>query len=190
MLSLLGLALGVLARAVTERAGDLHRESVVQPVDQITDVVRNVGPVQSGASSIARVQNFLEILGCLDDRFVARQRAVAQVVDLFGKKDESSLQKFLGIVQIKLGNVKMLALLTSAEPYVLADGREHLLVFIPNSPIPATGFNVLVPADEVNRLDMPVEDMAKLMMSLGLLGPQVLRKPMEQMTREKKGING
>ena len=115
---------------------------------------------------------------------------VGQVVDLFGKKNESSLEKFLGIVQIKLGDVKMLALLTSAERYVLADGREHFLVFVPNSPIPATGFNVLIPADEVNRLDMPMEDMAKLMMSLGILGPQVLTKPVKRMVEEKKGTNG
>jgi uncharacterized membrane protein len=84
----------------------------------------------------------------------------------------------------------MLALLTSAQRYVLADGREHLLVFVPNSPIPATGFNVLVPVDEVNRLDMPMEDMAKLMMSLGILGPQVLTKPVKRMVEEKKEKNG
>ena len=112
--------------------------------------------------------------------------AVGQVVELFGKKNESNLEKFLGIVQIRVGNVKMLALLTSAERYVLADGREHLLVFLPNSPIPATGFNMLVPADQVNLLDMPIEDMAKLMMSLGLLGSQVLTGPLDKLSRKKQ----
>jgi len=141
-------------------------------------------------ATTARFQRAVDAMFTRIPLFGKIYAAVGQVVDLFGKKDESSLQKFLGIVQIKIGNVKMLALLTSAERYVLVDGREHLLVFIPNSPIPATGFNVLVPADEVNRLEMPMEDMAKLMMSLGLLGPQVLKKPVEQMVREKKEING
>jgi uncharacterized membrane protein len=112
--------------------------------------------------------------------------AVGQVVELFGKKNESNLEKFFGIVQIRMGNVKMLALLTSTERYVLADGREHLLVFLPNSPIPLTGFSMLVPVDQVNLLDMPVEDLAKLMMSLGLLGSQVLPGPLAKLAEKKQ----
>lgn len=106
--------------------------------------------------------------------------AVGQVVALLGKKDQVGLDRFGGIVQIRLGAFKMLALLTSSEPYVLNDGQEYLLVFIPNSPVPATGFNMLVPAEDVQRLEMPVEDLAKLLMSLGLLAPQVLRGPLEK----------
>jgi uncharacterized membrane protein len=104
--------------------------------------------------------------------------AVGQVVTLLGQKHEGGLDRFGGIVQISLGDAKILALLTSNERYVLNDGVEHLLVFIPNSPIPATGFNMLVPVHHVEHLDMPVEDLAKLLMSLGLLAPQVLKKPL------------
>ncbi len=110
--------------------------------------------------------------------------AVGQVVDLFDKKNESSLDKFMGIAQIRMGNVKMLGLLTSVERFTLTDGREHYLIFIPNSPIPATGFNVLVPVNQCNILDMPVEDMAKMMMSLGILGPKVLRGPLAKLRAE------
>ncbi len=78
--------------------------------------------------------------------------------------------------EVRIGNVKLLVLLTSNEQYIMLDGREHLLVFVANSPIPATGFNMLVPVEDVRRLDMPVEDLVKLLMSLGLLGPQVLRR--------------
>ena len=85
-----------------------------------------------------------------------------------------------------MGNVKVLGLLTSGERYRLANGKEHLLVFVPNSPIPATGFAVLVPAEDFEILDMPIEDLAKLLMSLGLLGPQVLRKPTSLMHIVKK----
>lgn len=111
--------------------------------------------------------------------------AVGQVVELLGKRENAGLERFGGVAQIKVGNVKMVALLTSGHRYRLPDGREHLLVFVPNSPIPATGFNVLVPVEDVNILDMPIEDLVKMMMSLGLLGQQVLPQPLDKlMTRE------
>ncbi len=101
---------------------------------------------------------------------------VGQVVELFGKKDESGLERFLGMGYVELGDIRMLALVTSGETYTLADGFDYYLVFIPNAPIPATGFTALVRVEKVHLLAMPMEDMAKLMMSLGVLGPQVLKK--------------
>lgn len=103
---------------------------------------------------------------------------VGQVVALFAQNGKGSSERFGGVVHIRVGNLQMLALLTSNERYVLGDGREHLLVFVPNSPIPATGFNVLVPVDDVQRLDMSMEELAKLLMSLGLLAPSVLNRPL------------
>jgi uncharacterized membrane protein len=106
--------------------------------------------------------------------------AVGQAVGLLRGSEKKGLERFGGVVQINLGPAKIIALLTSHERYTLADGREHILVFIPNSPIPMTGFNVLVPADDVEHLDMTVEDLAKLFMSLGILGPQVLPRPLSK----------
>lgn len=97
---------------------------------------------------------------------------VGQVVDVFGKKEQAG--RFGGVGHVRLGNVRMLGLLTSTQRYELEDGGQHLLVFVPNSPIPATGFNVLVPVEDFVQLDMTVEELAKLLMSLGLIGTQVL----------------
>lgn len=108
--------------------------------------------------------------------------AVDQAVDLFGQKGASGLEKFGGVGHVRLGNVTALCLLTSAQHYIMADGREHVLVFIPNSPIPATGFNVLVPVEDFRALDMPMEDLLKLLMSLGLLGPQALCSRLDNTT--------
>jgi uncharacterized membrane protein len=112
--------------------------------------------------------------------------AVGQIVELFNKKNGGGLDRFLGIVQFKAGNVKMLGLLSSSERFVLRDGQEYVLIFVPNSPIPATGFNMMVPVEDVQILDMPVEDLAKLMMSLGILGSQVLKEPIAK-TLSKEG---
>ncbi len=100
---------------------------------------------------------------------------VGQIVDLFGRKDQAGLDRFGAVGQIRVGNVKILGLLTSGEKYIMLDGREHLLVFIPNSPIPFTGFNMLVPTEDFQRLEMPVEDVLKLLMSFGLLGREVMK---------------
>jgi len=108
---------------------------------------------------------------------------VGQVVAIFSKNGEGGLDRFGGIVHVKVGNLQMLALLTSGERYVLGDGRDYLLVFVPNSPFPATGFNVLVPVEDVHKLEMPMEDLAKLLMSLGLLGPKVLKRPLRAFAR-------
>ena len=100
---------------------------------------------------------------------------VGQVVDVFGKKEQTG--RFGGVGHVRMGNVKMLGLLTSNQRYELEDGAQYLLVFVPNSPIPATGFNVLVPVDDFVQLDMTMEELAKILMSLGLIGTQVLSGP-------------
>jgi uncharacterized membrane protein len=100
---------------------------------------------------------------------------VGQIVDLFGRKDQSGSERFGVVGQIRVGNVKILGFLTSSDTYIMFDGREHLLVYIPNSPIPFTGFNMLVPSEDFQRLEIPVEDAMKLLMSFGLLGRDVLK---------------
>jgi uncharacterized membrane protein len=102
---------------------------------------------------------------------------VGQVMEIFGNKDKPGLERFGGAVRINMGPVCALGLLVSAERFKTGDGTDHFLVFLPNAPLPATGFIMLVPVASVERLDMPVEDFAKLMMSLGLLAPQLLRGP-------------
>jgi len=100
---------------------------------------------------------------------------VGQIVDLFGRKDQSGFERFGVVGQIRVGNVKIMGFLTSGDTYIMLDGREHLLVYIPNSPIPFTGFNMLVPSEDFQRLDIPVEDAVKMLMSFGLLGRDVLK---------------
>ena len=60
---------------------DLHGQRVVQPVDQIADVIGDVAQVQAVAAAIAGIEDFLEVLGGGDDRLVVGQRAIAQVAD-------------------------------------------------------------------------------------------------------------
>ncbi|MEW6137319.1 MAG: DUF502 domain-containing protein [Thermodesulfobacteriota bacterium] len=106
---------------------------------------------------------------------------VGQVVELLGKKSQNGLERFGGVGYVRMGNLKILGLLTSSEHYVL-DGKEYVLLFIPNAPFPATGFTMLVQVEDFELLDLAIEDLIKLLMSLGSLGPQVLKKPSDLFT--------
>ncbi len=60
---------------------DLRRELVVQPVDQVADVIRDVARVQSFAAAVAGIDDLLEVLDGFGNHFVVGQRAVAEVAD-------------------------------------------------------------------------------------------------------------
>jgi uncharacterized membrane protein len=132
-------------------------------------------------ATIAKIHGYIDSVFARIPLFGRIYMTVGQLVDLFGKNDHSGLDRFGGVGHVRLGNVKMLGLLTSSQEYTMEDGKNYLLVFVPNSPIPATGFNVLVLEEDFMRMEMPVEDMIKLLMSLGLLGPQVLEKRTAQL---------
>ena len=53
-----------------------------------------------------------------------------------------------------------------------AAGDTLLSVFVPTTPNPTSGFLLFLPASDVTKLDMSVEDAAKLVISAGLVYPQ------------------
>ena len=50
--------------------------------------------------------------------------------------------------------------------------QDVVCVFVPTTPNPTTGFIVLVPRDEVVRLDMTVDDAFKMLLTLGVVVPK------------------
>lgn len=52
--------------------------------------------------------------------------------------------------------------------------QKMINVFVPNTPTPATGFMIMVPARDVILLDMKTEDAFKYVVSGGVLKPQTL----------------
>jgi uncharacterized membrane protein len=50
-------------------------------------------------------------------------------------------------------------------------------VFIPTTPNPTSGFLVFVPERDIIRLDMPIEDGIKLVISGGIVAPETLARP-------------
>ena len=57
-----------------------------------------------------------------------------------------------------------------------AEGLEVLSVYVPTTPIPSSGFLVIVPASQVEPLDMSVEDAMSVVVSGGILSERVFQR--------------
>jgi len=96
-----------------------------------------------------------------------------QVVGLLAKKDGDAASALSNVVLVRIANVKVLGMLSSAES-VLIEGVPHFIVFLPSTPIPASGQNLVVPCTDVLDVDVSVEEMTRILLSLGSLGPPVM----------------
>ena len=77
-------------------------------------------------------------------------------------------QQYTGVVLIDFPRpgIRSIGLVTSN--MLDSDGEEVLSVYIPTTPIPSSGFLVIVPASDVTRTDMRVEDAMRVVMSGGI----------------------
>lgn len=100
--------------------------------------------------------------------------SVEQVVGLLrqgGQQDAASA--LANVVFVKIANTTILGMLASSQP-VDINGVPHVMVYFPSSPVPATGFNYLVPETDVWDANVSVEDMTKIILSLGSLAPSLM----------------
>jgi len=67
----------------------------------------------------------------------------------------------------------------------IGGGKPLMTVFMPNGPNPTTGFIVFVPASEVIPLDLAVEDAAKLVVSAGLVGPDLQQEELRKLVKAR-----
>ena len=58
-------------------------------------------------------------------------------------------------------------------------------VFIPTTPNPTSGFLVLVPEDQVTKLDMSVADGIKFIISLGSISPESRSTAVQNLPTER-----
>jgi uncharacterized membrane protein len=97
---------------------------------------------------------------------------VEQIVGYISNKDEN-LGKFGEVVIVQYANMKILGLLASRMQFMI-NGKSHLMIFFPSTPMPATGFNYMIPIEDVYGCDLSFEEMSKIIFSLGALAHEVL----------------
>jgi len=92
--------------------------------------------------------------------------------------------KEVGLVQYPRKGVYQLGFISRdrVPVEVAGDQREFTIVFVPSTPTPVSGNVVLVPREEVVRLDMSVEDAIKFLVSGGVASPTILK---DRIVRDK-----
>jgi uncharacterized membrane protein len=102
-------------------------------------------------------------------------RVLKQVVDAFSKTDGASFKEAV-MVEYPRPGTWALAFITNPNPGGEIARRQPgaIGVFVPTSPNPVTGFLIYVQPDQVVKLDMPVDQAVKLVVSVGMLSPEQL----------------
>ncbi|WP_084154795.1 DUF502 domain-containing protein [Polycyclovorans algicola] len=82
------------------------------------------------------------------------------------------------LIQYPRKGIWSIAFVTSEPTGEIQDKTEHtvLTCFVPTTPNPTSGFIVMVPRAEVTWLDMTVEEAMRLIISLGVVAPDVIAK--------------
>jgi uncharacterized membrane protein len=98
-----------------------------------------------------------------------------QLVQFFFSEDESNPLKFDTVVFIEWPRkgIWTVGFVTGSGIKSVQEisGKRLVTVYIPSSPAPMTGYTLLIPADEVHRVDLKVEEIMKWVMTGGVLGP-------------------
>lgn len=97
--------------------------------------------------------------------------ATRQVVQAMSLSDKTAFKSVV-LVEFPRPGFKAVAFLTGR----IQDrqGQTYCKVFIPTTPNPTTGFFEMVPEEEVTETALTVEDAFKMIISGGLIGPDVL----------------
>ncbi len=134
--------------------------------------------LQVGERIVARVPFVREVYGTLkqllETVFAQNQKAFKEVV----------------LLQYPRPGLWAVGFLTASARGELADrlGEDYIGVFVPTIPNPTSGFILWTPRAEVTVLDMTVEEGVKLVLSAGIVTPELLRAKAEAHAIEAKGV--
>ena len=99
--------------------------------------------------------------------------SVKQVTSTILSSDSNTFNEVL-LIEYPRKGIWTVCFKTNNSPKIFSDATGHdlITVFVPTTPNPTSGFILLIPKDEVKKMDMDVEDALKLVMSLGVVTPE------------------
>lgn len=103
-------------------------------------------------------------------------KAVKQVMETLLSSNSNAFRKVL-LVEYPRKGIWSVAFQTSTIPSSNATEQELVAVFVPTTPNPTSGFLFMVPKSEVIEVDMSVDEAFKMIISLGVVQPNLRRKP-------------
>ena len=116
-------------------------------------------------------------------------RTAVELLSRSGRNNGTSVDEhYTGVVLVEFPRpgVRSIGLITS-QMYD-SEGQEVLAVYVPTTPIPSSGFLIIVPSSQVTRLDMSVEEAMSVVVSGGILSERMFqRSGFEARSREDSG---
>ncbi len=99
-------------------------------------------------------------------------RSVKQIVETFGKENRAVFKEVC-LIEYPRKDCYALGFVTAdSSPQVTERiGRKMIYVFVPTTPNPTSGFLLLLPDEEIHRLDVSVGDGMKMLISGGAVVP-------------------
>jgi len=96
-----------------------------------------------------------------------------QVTDFFLGEQAVRFERIVAVEYPRKG-VYAVAFMTNENFRTLSEktGKQMVVVFVPTSPTPVTGYTVLIPEDEVIPLDMSIDDALRLIITGGVIIPE------------------
>ena len=104
-------------------------------------------------------------------------RTAVQLLSRSGRSENGNgAARYSGVVLIEFPRtgIRSVGLVTS-QMYD-AEGQEVLCVFVPTTPIPSSGYLVIVPTSQVTHLDMSVEEAMAVVVSGGILSERMFER--------------
>jgi uncharacterized membrane protein len=98
--------------------------------------------------------------------------ALKQVTETLLTSDKNSFRQVV-LIEYPRKDIWTIGFQTSDSPdeFNQLTGSKLLTIFVPTTPNPTSGYVLMVPEEEVKKLDMDVEDALKMVMSLGVVTP-------------------
>lgn len=104
-------------------------------------------------------------------------RTAVELLSSTGRNNGASANdRYSGVVLVDFPRpgIRSIGLVTS-QMYD-SEGQEVLAVYVPTTPIPSSGFLIIVPSSQVTRLDMSVEEAMSVVVSGGILSDRMFQR--------------
>ena len=141
-----------------------------------------------GRRLIGWAHRAMEVIPVVKGIYSTTRTAVTLLSNSSRTNGASETDRYTGVVLVEFprAGIRSIGLITS-QMYD-AEGQEVLSVYVPTTPIPSSGFLVIVPSSQVTVLDMSVEEAMSVVVSGGILSERVFsRSGFEASSREDQG---
>ena len=154
---------------------DVHGTGLVALL-LLTYVVGLVAAFVVGRRLIALAHRAMEVIPVVKSIYSTTRTAVELISNSGRANGATQADRYSGVVLVEFPRpgIRSIGLITS-QMYD-AEGQEVLSVYVPTTPIPSSGFLVIVPSSEVTHLDMSVDEAMSVVVSGGILSERMFSR--------------